>query len=46
MVADPDKKSTITEAFSSQSTLKFYQLAEQGNCVKQVANVDRSFQAR
>ena len=43
MIADPDKKGTIEETFSSESTREFFQLTQQGNCAKRVSNVDRSF---
>ena len=43
MIADPDKKSTIQETFSSKSTVEFYRLTQQGSCAKQVSTVDRLF---
>ena len=43
MIADPDNKSTIQETFSSKSTVEFFRLTQQGNCAKQVSNVDRTF---
>ena len=43
MIADPNNKSAIQETFSSESTREFYRLTQQGNCAKQVSNVDRSF---
>ncbi len=43
MIADPEGKGEIEEKFSSASVKDFYNFTQQGNCAKQVSNVDRSF---
>lgn len=43
MIADPEGKGEIEEKFSSTSIMEFYNHTQQGNCAKQVSNVDRSF---
>ena len=42
-IADPEGIASIEEKFSSDSTREFFSLTQQGNCVKQVSNVDRTF---
>ncbi|MGI5848912.1 MAG: ATP-binding protein [Christensenellales bacterium] len=43
-IADPEGKSEIEEKFSSNSTKEFFAEAQQGNCAKQISNVDRTFE--